>query len=215
MGKIKGIIFDMDNTLLRSKIDFESMKQETFHFLVSRGILSEELPITEHTSSTIIEAAKKTNRMTEELLMEMWDISKKFEIIGMEGADLEPGVKNILEELKGSYHMTVVTNNSTQAAETALRDNQIINYFELVVGREMMKSIKPAPDGFQFVLDQYSSLAIEDWISIGDAWVDGKASIAAGVQFISYQGDVELMKKMGVIPYASITDINELKAILQ
>lgn len=112
MNRIRGIIFDMDNTLLKSAIDFEGMKQETFRFLVSRGVLSTSFPFAGHTSSTIIEAAVKTGRMTEELLAEMWAIPQKFELAGMEGAALEPGVAEFLEELYGSCRLTVVTNNS-------------------------------------------------------------------------------------------------------
>jgi FMN phosphatase YigB (HAD superfamily) len=35
--KYKGVIFDMDNTLLRSKIDFPGMKQEIHRFLSILG----------------------------------------------------------------------------------------------------------------------------------------------------------------------------------
>lgn len=211
MSRIKGIIFDMDNTLLRSNIDFEAMKQETFHFLNSRGILPGGFNVTNHTSSTIIEEAMKTGLMTEELLLEMWSIPMKFEIEGMKDADLEPGVIDILEQLKGHYRLAIVTNNSNKAAEAALRDNSIYGYFDFVVGRESMGALKPSPDGFRFILDQYSDISVEEWLSVGDAWIDGKASAAAGIKFISYRGDVERMKSRGVFPYASIKDIRELK----
>lgn len=38
-NNIKGIIFDMDNTLLSSKINFAAMKRETYEFVVNNGIL--------------------------------------------------------------------------------------------------------------------------------------------------------------------------------
>ncbi|MEI0735561.1 hypothetical protein VQ056_00890 [Paenibacillus sp. JTLBN-2024] len=76
MNGIKGIIFDMDNTLLKSKIDFAAMKLETFRFLVSRGLLSRQLDISKHTTSTLIEEAAKTGGMTEELVAEMWRSSE-------------------------------------------------------------------------------------------------------------------------------------------
>lgn len=212
--KIKGIIFDMDNTILRSSIDFHSMKKETFKYLVSHGILSAELDISNHTSSTIIAEAAITNRMTDTLVKEMWEIPKRFEIIGMRNADLEPGVIELLEELRDRYCMVVVTNNSIEAAEGALRNNGVLEYFDCVVGREWMNSLKPSPDGFLYVLQRYTNITAEEWISIGDSWIDGKASIEAGIRFISYQGDAETMKKMGVCPSAEITDIRELKKFI-
>ncbi|WP_236575625.1 HAD family hydrolase [Paenibacillus sp. USDA918EY] len=214
MNKIKGIIFDMDNTLLKSRIDFKAMKNETFHFLVSRGILPQELDITNHTTSTIVEEAMKTHLMTEKLQSEMWEIPRRFEMDGMKDAELEAGVVEILEELKGGYQMAVVTNNSVLAAEIALKDHDILDFFDLVVGREQMKSLKPSPDGFQYILDRCSGISTEEWISVGDSWIDGKASSAAGIKFISYQGDFEKMNRMGVHPYASINDIRELKGLV-
>ncbi|KKO52721.1 HAD family hydrolase [Paenibacillus sp. DMB20] len=212
--KIKGIIFDMDNTILRSSIDFHSMKNETFKYLVSHGILPAELDISNHTSSTIIAEAAITNRMTDALVKEMWEIPKRYEVRGMQDADLESGVIEILEELHDRYCMVVVTNNSIEAAEGALRKNGILEYFDCVVGRELMKSLKPSPDGFLYVLQRYENFTAEEWVSVGDSWIDGKASTEAGIRFISYQGDAETMKKMGVCPSAEITDIRELKRFI-
>lgn len=214
MKKIKGIIFDMDNTILQSRIDLESMKKETFGYLVSRGILPADLDITNHTSSMIIAEATKTGLMTDQLIKEMWEIPKRFEAIGMKDADLEPGVPELLKELRDRFHMVVITNNSVEAAEAALKDHGILDYFDCVVGREMMKLMKPSPDGFLYVLKRYGNILAEEWISVGDSWIDGKASTEAGVRFIAYQGDVELMNKMGVYPSAEITDIGELKRFI-
>lgn len=213
MCKIKGVIFDMDNTILRSRIDFEGMKQETFNFLVTRGILPRELELTNHTTSTIIKEATKSTRMTEEVLHDLWEIPKRFEIEGMKGAELEAGVTDTLDELKGRCRLSIVTNNSNQAAETALKDNNILDYFDYIVGRETMGVLKPAPDGYNMILEKYNDISIREWISVGDSWIDGMASSAAGITFISYQGDVEKMNKMGVVPYATITAFSELLLI--
>ena len=211
MNKIRGIIFDMDNTLLKSKIDFTAMKFETFRFLASRELLPQQLDISKHTASTLIEEALKTHLMTEALISEMWEIPTKFESKGMEGAELENGVVEILKELKGRTRMAVVTNNSNIAAEKALKGHDIFAFFDLVVGRENMTSLKPSPAGFQYILDRCSDISAEEWISVGDSWIDGKASSAAGIKFISYQGDIAKMSMMGVNPYASIEDIRELR----
>ncbi|MEX1030675.1 MAG: hypothetical protein WDZ91_11620 [Paenibacillaceae bacterium] len=52
---IKGIMFDMDNTLLQSNIDFKLMKSDIFEFLIQNNILSNEFAIHEHTTATLIE----------------------------------------------------------------------------------------------------------------------------------------------------------------
>jgi phosphoglycolate phosphatase len=107
-NKIKGIIFDMDNTLLRSAIDFDAMKRETFEFLVANGILDRSMTLENHTTATVIAEAVGTNKMTDELLRKMWEIPKKHEVCGMKEAGLEPGVAELLARLSGKYLMAVV-----------------------------------------------------------------------------------------------------------
>jgi phosphoglycolate phosphatase len=148
--------------------------------------------------------------MTNEVLNEMWEIPKKHEVFGMKDAALEPGVTYLLDELLNKYIMVIVTNNSIDAAERALKENGIFDYFDCVVGREMMKSLKPSPDGFLYILNQYQNTSASEWISVGDAWIDGKASVDAGVKFISYQGNIEKMNRMGVYPSAEIMNLTEL-----
>lgn len=147
-SSIKAIIFDMDNTLLQSSIDFKAMKQAIYAFLVSEGVLPAQLDLDRHTSSTIIKEAVQTKLMTEQQLSQMWDIAEQFEVIGMKQADLEPGVLELLEELQRRYRMVIVTNNSNKAAQAALKDHNILHYFDHVVGRESMGSLKPSPDAF-------------------------------------------------------------------
>lgn len=212
--QLKGIVFDMDNTILRSRIDFQAMKKETYQFLVSKEILPDGYSLDYHTTSTIIEEAIQTNRMTEELLNEMWDIAKKHEVYGMQGADLEPGAVEVLSELKGRYHTVIVTNNSVEAAEIALRDNDIMEYFDFIIGREVMKALKPSPDGYLRVLDEFKHSANE-WLSVGDSWIDGKASISAGIRFIAYRSDKEKLKQMNVYPTAELSNLLELISLIE
>lgn len=214
MNNIKGIMFDMDNTILRSKIDFELMKEDTFKLLTLRGILSPELDISNHTTSTIIREAMKSDKMTDEMVKEMWEVPKSHEVDGMEDADLEPGVIELLNELQDKYTMVVVTNNSIEAAETALERNRILDYFDCVVGREKMGTLKPAPDGFLYVLNKYKHISAKEWISVGDAWIDGVASTEAGVDFILYQGDIERLNEVRVVPKGVINNIRELKEFI-
>ncbi|XEC95176.1 HAD family hydrolase [Paenibacillus tarimensis] len=208
--RIKGIIFDMDNTILRSKIDFEAMKREIFRLLTSNGIIREDFPVARHTTSTLIQYAQSHPGPTEDLLSEMWNIAEKYEVIGMQDADLEPGAAGLLDQLRGICSMVIVTNNSIHAAKTALSRNHIEHYFDHIIGREQMASMKPAPDGFHVALQLYPEIKTEEWISVGDAWIDGKAAQEAGVRFISYRGNLAKMSEHGVYPFGSIDQIGDL-----
>ncbi|WP_260871424.1 HAD family hydrolase [Paenibacillus sp. Y412MC10] len=209
------MVFDMDNTLLHSSIDFGAMKRDIYAFLCSHSILSPGLSMDTHTTSTVIAEAMNTGRLSEELSCMMWDIAKEHEIQGMTGAKLEDGVMEIVQQLHGQLHLAIVTNNAVEAAMTALEENRIAHYFDLIIGREAMDLLKPAPDGYMEVLRHFHHTSPKEWLSVGDAWVDGKASESARIPFIAYRGDIARMNRMGVFPFAEIQNIQEVLGYLQ
>ncbi|MGW8826222.1 HAD family hydrolase [Paenibacillus lautus] len=209
------MVFDMDNTLLHSSIDFGAMKRDIYAFLCSHSILPPGLSMDTHTTSTVIAEAMNTGQLSEELSCMMWDIAKEHEIQGMTGAKLEDGAMELVQELHGQLHFAIVTNNAVEAAMTALEENRIAHYFDLIIGREAMGLLKPAPDGYMAVLRHFHHTSPKEWLSVGDAWVDGKASESAGIPFIAYRGDIAKMNRMGVFPFAEIQDIQEVLGYLQ
>jgi phosphoglycolate phosphatase len=212
--EVQGIIFDMDNTLLCSKIDFDAMKQETFDFLVQQGIFPCDYPVHEHTTSSIIIQAQHSPIFTEDIKKSVWDIVVKYEMKGMAGAHLEAGVESTLDYLYPKCRLVVLTNNSKTAAEAALKKTGIDHYFDHIVGREQMAFLKPSPSGIQYILALYKDIPATRWLSIGDSWIDGKASQDGGVQFLAYQGDSAKMKSKGVYPIGFINHMSELLQFL-
>ncbi|WP_080838246.1 HAD family hydrolase [Cohnella massiliensis] len=210
MHRIKGIMFDMDNTLLRSAIDFPEMKREIYAFLAGHRLLDEDCAFQRETSSTLIRQARQTGRLTKELEEETWAIVRKHEVKGMAGAELEPGVRELLNGLVGCYRLTVVTNNSEEAARAALAENGILSFFDLVAGRERMAMLKPSPDGFVYVLESYPDIPASEWISVGDSWIDGKGAQEAGIRFVAYGTDIAKMREAGVEPDGKIDHIGQL-----
>ncbi|MBW7474711.1 HAD family hydrolase [Paenibacillus oenotherae] len=212
MGKASryaGIIFDMDNTLLRSSIDFLAMKTEIFHFLAGSKLIPETVSLSQHTSSTLIAAAAE-NGMSEAQLQQVWAIAAKHEVAGMEGAGLEQGAAQLLDHLKGSHELVVVTNNAHSAAVKALGSTGIIDRFSFIVGREQMGTLKPAPAGFHYVLERLPYIPSHQWISIGDSWIDGKAAAGAGIAFISYRTSIEQMAQRGVAPIGAVDQLQQV-----
>lgn len=209
MPGTEGVIFDMDNTLLHSRIDFSAMKNEVYRFLAARRILPEPFPVARHTTATMIEYAK-SNGLSEELYEEVMRIAAQHELRGMEGAELEQGVVPLLRALRPRCALAVVTNNSFAAAVKALEETGIAGYFDLIVGREQMTSLKPSPSGFLLVLDTFREIAPREWLSVGDSWIDGKASATAGIPFVWYCSRGGEMHERGVHPIGRIDDIRQL-----
>lgn len=200
----------MDNTLLSSSIDFARMKKAVFSYLTEKKILSESMDIDKLTTGMLIDRAIETGSMNADNITEVWDIVESIEVEGMQGARLEQGVIPLLDQLVGNYTLVVITNNTIKAAQTALTENKLLHYFDHVIGRESMRAMKPSPASFQAVLEQFDHISPEQWLSIGDSWIDGKASADAGIAFIAYRADSSKLKAMGVTPLVNILHIKEL-----
>ncbi|WP_409345535.1 HAD family hydrolase [Paenibacillus sp. MBLB4367] len=213
-NRIKGIIFDMDNTLLQSSIDFPAMKQDVFRHLVAAGVLPRLFPVQDHTTATLLEAAKHAG-ISDSLYEELLAVAVKHELAGMEGAGLEPGAEELLAQLHGSFVLAVVTNNAWPAAQKALEETGIIRYFDLVAGREQMTSLKPSPSGFLYVKGQFPDIAEDEWLSVGDSWIDGKGSADANIPFVCYRTPRQIMDQRGVPAIGRIEKLEDLLPYIQ
>ncbi|MGG1660512.1 HAD family hydrolase [Brevibacillus sp. NRS-1366] len=206
----KAIIFDMDNTLLQSKIDFLAMKRAIFQLWVENGICDPALSWENHTASQLIEIGRRSEKMTAELEAHMWEAVTAIEKAGMHQAVLEANAAEILEQLHQNYYLFILTNNAYAAAQEALKETEIIHYFDEVVAREQMTTLKPSPAGITYILGRYPDLPASAWTMIGDSWIDGKAAQDGRVRFIAYNGNPLDMERQGVAPQAFISDLREL-----
>lgn len=209
-NKYRGIIFDMDNTLLQSKINYEGMKKATFILLEKQGFLPADFYWRDYTTSQLIELARGSGRLNEEVEKLIWETVVSFEKEGMHNVALEPGVKELLDRLHNLCRLVVLTNNALSAALIALEETGVVNYFDQIVGREQMVALKPSPSGVEYIMEQYPDIAASDWLLVGDSWIDGKAAQEAGVPFLAYQADVDDLKKQLVDPVGYITHLRQV-----
>lgn len=208
--RYKAIIFDMDNTLLKSRIDFPRIKRDVFERLVEAGLFPASFPVHEHTIATLIEAARAESRYSAELDEIVWSIVSNGEREGMVGAELEPHVPEMLEQLNGQARLTVLTNNAYAAAAAALERTGIASRFELIAGREQMSALKPSPSGVAYMMSHYPTISPDQWLSVGDSWIDGKAAYDSGIAFLAYNARLEELRKRNVPTIGHIRSMLEL-----
>ncbi|WP_307335471.1 HAD family hydrolase [Caldalkalibacillus uzonensis] len=197
-----GIMFDMDNTLLQSRINFKAMREEIVSFLLENKIGTRAIYEREITPAQVIERGKSLVENPDEkdrLTQEIFNIVTKHETLGMKNVQLEQGVKQGLAKLKKKkIILTVVTNNAYASASLALEGTGILPYMDTVIGRDQMEVLKPAPSGLLVVKQRFPE--VKSWVMLGDSWIDGKAAQSAGIDFVAYKGDEERMREQGVIP---------------
>jgi phosphoglycolate phosphatase len=201
-----GIIFDMDNTLLQTKIDFKAMRADLIQLLVDHQLGKKQDFEKEITPAQVIERGKELERAQQDLFIEarMWEIVVKHEEIGMKDVLLEDGVGEGISYLKGrGFPLVVITNNAYASACLALKQTQLYSFFDLIIGRDHMEALKPSPSGVLHVLHHFSN-KVDHWVMLGDSWIDGRAAFDAHIDFVSYKGNEELMRENLVIPTFSV-----------
>lgn len=207
---IRGLMFDMDNTVLCSSIDFPAMKEGVYSYLSGHRLLPDLPAWQQYTSAQLIEMARERAGDGGQWLDGVWDVIGRFEREGMAGAGLEPEVHEVLDRLYGRYPMVILTNNTYPAALAALTETGVKSYFDHIVGREQMGRLKPSPDGVLYVHKLYPDIAAEEWVVVGDSWMDGKAASDGGSRFILYGCDTAGLETNEVPFIAQISKMSEL-----
>jgi HAD superfamily hydrolase (TIGR01549 family) len=169
MKRIKGVIFDMDGTVVDVPYDWKKIKQE---------LQTEGKPILSH-----IQSLQEPERSKK------WAILEKFEQDATAQATLKDGMIEFLSFLKDRRIKTaLVTNNSRKNLEFLLDKFQLS--FDFLLSREA-GLWKPSGTPFVFALQ---NLGIEksECCVIGDSHFDVKAAEDAGIKrvfMLNQKGD--------------------------
>lgn len=195
--KDKLIIFDMDNTILQSRIDFALMREKVHALMDELG-----LPQYKHRSvaySILLYSESPAYRP--EVAQRVWDEIAAIEKRGLEQAVLEPGAAEALACLQPYAELTVLTNNTDDNLAENLGRLGILPYLSCVAGRDSVPKLKPAPDGMLHIMAQYPHIDAAHTIAVGDALIDADAARQAGIGFVAYnRSRAERWDELGIRP---------------
>lgn len=88
-------------------------------------------------------------------------------------------VRGILAHLSGRYNLAVLSSSSIQSVRTELGD--VEQFFDIVIGAEMVTRLKPHPEGVHSILNHFG-VAPETALIIGDTHQDYHAGASAGIR---------------------------------
>jgi phosphoglycolate phosphatase len=207
------IIFDFDNTLVKSNINFPAMKihmaRATKEFGLDFGA-EEEIPLRFTAGNIIDEAAKYDEENDTALANHLWDIVENFEREGMRNLSIDEDVFSMLKELKKhEIPMAILTNNSREPTIEVLDRYSLRDYFELIIAREDVTRMKPDKEGIEKIIEKLS-WNHEMVIFVGDSWVDGVAAKNANVRFILFRKEKLNPGKYDIKIWKHLTSMKEL-----
>jgi HAD superfamily hydrolase (TIGR01509 family) len=159
---IRAFLFDLDNTLVDSRLDFEAMRREMR--------LPSDLPILEAIDRLPAAEADRCRA-----------ILHRHELAGAACATLLPGVQSLIDELKGrGLPFGIVTRNSREIAAATLANVGVA--CNLVLTRDC-GPVKPDPWAVQQACRTWSVTPAEV-VVVGDYRFDIESGRAAGARTV-------------------------------
>ena len=165
MPEVRGIIFDLDGTLVDSRLDFDAMRHEMG--------LPTGVPILEGLAS--IPNGPERDRML--------DVLRTHELRGADESVLFEGVIEFLSHINDrGISSAVLTRNSRETTERTLKRWGLS--FSQIVTREDAPP-KPDPAGVKLIAERWS-LSAHQIIVIGDYLFDLQAGKRAGMRSVLF-----------------------------
>ncbi len=201
---IKYLIFDMDGTL----IDSSAIISNSINYVRSK------LGLPAMAKKVILEAVNDTNIHRPKFFYGVEEYEPKhvewfreyYSKNHHKETLLYTGIKELLEEIKPYFHLSLATNAYRQSAELILKNLGIYDYFEIIVCGDEVPHPKPAPDMIFKIID-YFGCGKDEIVLIGDGKTDEEAAKAAGIGFLKVN--------WGWSEYENaIKSVEELKEIL-
>ncbi len=208
------LIFDMDNTLIGSHIDFPAIRRSLIALLRAAGAAGEaDDVLMRYALAHLIALGAAHDRVHgTALTRRMWEIIETHETDGLQHALPLDGAGEVLATLRArGFRLAILTNNGRAGALDALRAAALLDQVDVIVARDDVRALKPAGDGVAEAARRLG--AIERTYVIGDSWIDGAAAAASGARFIAYRRPPEELRDRGVHPWRTIAHLADLLAL--
>ena len=189
--KLKGIIFDLDSTLIQAHIDFVDMKKHMITLLEKHGHPPDTLSPTDQTTVQIMEKAKhewenqakpieerKTIETQIEKIMNQGELNAISNLTEIEGAS--QAIKKLKEK---GLKLAILTRSHHAYAVQSLKKLGIYDEFDIILGRHETPEPKPYKGAIDHTF-KLMNLSINDVAMIGDHQIDRDSAINSGCIFI-------------------------------
>lgn len=189
--KLKGIIFDLDSTLIQAHIDFVDMKKNMISLLEKHGHPHGTLSPTDQTTVQIMENVKqewekqaKPQEERDRLEKQIEEIMNQGELNAISNLTEIEGASQAIKKLKEkSLKLAILTRSHHAYAVQSLKKLGIYEEFDTILGRHETPEPKPYKGAIDYTIKQMD-LSIDDVVMIGDHQIDRDSAINSGCLFI-------------------------------
>jgi len=186
-------LFDFDNTLARLEpaVDWAASRRELEPMLRNAGApepLFERFPkgnlvLYEAYRAHLAGLVRRDGGEHHAILERASAIIEKFELMGVDNAPPLEGAADLLHAVRRAGNLGgIVTSNSSRTVERWLEKHSLADLVSVIVGRDSLLPLKPAPDMILEAL-KLAKAPSSDAGYVGDTATDCEAARAANVPF--------------------------------
>lgn len=219
--RVKAVIFDLDDTLIRSGIDYGEVKSSIIRFLVRSGV--DEGLLNENMSNLeIIDRAIKYLReknfgevRVKEIINSVHAMFNEAELKSLGKAMLMDGSIETLVALKGlGFKIGVVTNSCGTYSRRIFEMFSLSRYIDVLVTRDDVTRHKPDPEHLLKALESLG-VDVSEAVFVGDHLIDALCARKAGVKFILLKSERQGSRDAEKSASAVIDSLSELPSLIQ
>ena len=188
---IKAIVWDLDGTLIHFKINSIKARRNAFKILKNYRVPKKALSI----DMSILKAIKISRQFFIDFGFSSEEIKKIIEEVNMAIIEVEheaaikatliKGIAEVLEfAQKKNLIQAIFTYNTHKNASTSLKAAGITHYFDVIAGRDDIKTLKPHPDHLKYVCEKIN-VQLDEIVIIGDSGRDIEAALLTNSRSIA------------------------------
>ncbi|MFW9779003.1 MAG: HAD family hydrolase [Candidatus Heimdallarchaeota archaeon] len=212
---LKLIIFDLDDTLIRSNIDYMAIR-------LSIAELFDSPPTLKELSGTpILLVLENLRKVHPERYLEG---KRRIYETEEEAANTAEGIDgaHTIPELLDRYQIysAILTNNSRKGVEIYLNNPELVylTKFEIFT-RDDFSQAKPSPEGIETIINYFKNhvdrgITGDNTVYIGDSYIDALAADRACVRFVWFHSRKIADHLFPTQPMATLSKWNQLEGLI-
>ena len=178
-SEVRALIFDLDGTLIDSKLDLALSVNATLAELGRNPLPHEQiLSYVGQGAPALIARALGSAVSEEDCLLGLEFFIKYYSAHKLDNTLLYPGVRETLDALKG-IPMSVYTNKPVRVSRSIIQELGIAGHFRSVYGGNSFEKKKPDPMGVESILREFGA-APDQVMIVGDSEVDVQTARNSG-----------------------------------
>jgi len=204
------VVFDLDGTLVDSRLDFAALRVAVRGLLARAGVPWPGPATAEPALSELLGWARTAaERGADAVYREAMAMVAAEERRGHEAHAMPEAARVLAALRRGGARLAILTNNARDGSMRQLDRLGLATAVDAVWTRDDVPALKPDPRGLDMALRALGSRP-RAWY-VGDSWIDAAAAQAIGVPFVAMALSPDVLAEHGLAPgEAHVTSLAEV-----